>query len=70
MAVLAVFLYGWAENLTTITSNRVVATEIEQKIIEIKKRGGQEQARLKGPRLWVCDIARSLVGKEKGRAVG
>ena len=65
----SVFLYGWAENLTTITSNRVVATEIEQKIIEIKKRGGQEQARLKGPRLWVCDIARSLVGKEMGRTV-
>ena len=66
----SVFLYGWAENLTTITSNRVVASELEQMIIAIKKKGAQEQLHLKGPRLWVCNTARSLVGKEKGRKVG
>ena len=66
----SVFLYGWAEGITTITSNKVVAMEIEQMIIDIKKRDGEDQRYLKGPRLWVCDTARSLVGKEKGRKFG
>ena len=65
----SVFLYGWAENITTITSNRAVAAEIEHTIIELKKRNGDDFTRLKGPKVWMCDTARSLVGKEKGRKV-
>lgn len=62
----SVFFYGWAENITTITSNRAIATEIEQTIIDLKK-NNEEHRHLKGPRLWLCDTARSLVGKEKNR---
>ena len=65
----SVFLYGWAENITTITSNRAVAAEIEHTIIELKKRSGDDFTHLKGPKVWMCDTARSLVGKEKGRKV-
>lgn len=66
----SVFFYGWAEDITTITSNKVVATEIEQMIIDLKKRDAGDQEKLKGPKLWICDTARSLVGKEKGRKIG
>ena len=65
----SVFLYGWAEDITTITSNRAVATEIEHTIIELKKRSEDEFTHLKGPKVWMCDTARSLVGKEKGRKI-
>ena len=63
----SVFLYGWAEDITTITSNRAVSAEIEHTILELKKRNGDEFTHLKGPKVWMCDTARSLVGKEKGR---
>ena len=57
----SVFLYGWAEGITTISSNRVVAREIEG-VVE-GNRTGEEG----GPDVWICPTARSLVGKEKVR---
>ncbi|PYH43868.1 uncharacterized protein BP01DRAFT_344166 [Aspergillus saccharolyticus JOP 1030-1] len=59
----SVFLYGWAAGVVTISSNRTVVKQIES-IIE-KNRGADDG--LEGPAIWVCDTARSLIGKEKGR---
>ncbi|KAL8763700.1 MAG: hypothetical protein Q9184_000595 [Pyrenodesmia sp. 2 TL-2023] len=56
----SVFLYGWTKNLSTLTSNRTVAKQIEE-IVE-----GEEGEQV-GPKVWLCSTARSLVGKEKGR---
>jgi hypothetical protein len=58
----SVFLYGWATGLTTISSNRTVAKEIESTIE--KHRSVENDA---GPYIWLCPTARSLVGKEKTR---
>ncbi|PYH82625.1 hypothetical protein BO82DRAFT_364023 [Aspergillus uvarum CBS 121591] len=59
----SVFLYGWAAGVMTISSNRTVVKQIES-IVE-KNRGADDS--LEGPSIWVCDTARSLIGKEKGR---
>ncbi|KAI9043505.1 uncharacterized protein KD926_003656 [Aspergillus affinis] len=59
----SVFLYGWATGMTTISSNRTVVKQIEATVE--KQRNGDEN--LEGPQIWVCDTARSLVGKERGR---
>ncbi|PYI28406.1 hypothetical protein BP00DRAFT_488799 [Aspergillus indologenus CBS 114.80] len=59
----SVFLYGWAAGVMTISSNRTVVKQIES-IVE-KNRGADNS--LEGPSIWVCDTARSLIGKEKGR---
>lgn len=59
----SVFLYGWATGRTTISSNRTVVKQIEATVE--KHRNGDED--LEGPEIWVCDTARSLVGKERGR---
>lgn len=56
----SVFLYGWTKDLSTLTSNRTVAKQIEE-IVE-----GEEGEQV-GPKVWLCSTARSLVGKEKGR---
>lgn len=58
----SVFLYGWASKLTTISSNRVVAKEIENTIEA--QRGEMD---VQGPEIWLSPMARSLVGKEKQR---
>lgn len=58
----SVFLYGWASGLTTISSNRVVAKEIEATIED--NRGSID---VQGPDIWLSPMARSLVGKEKQR---
>ncbi|KAI9716283.1 MAG: hypothetical protein M1812_005508 [Candelaria pacifica] len=58
----SVFLYGWATNRTTISSNRTVAKLIETVIEE--SRTSEEDV---GPDVWLCPTARSLVGKEKNR---
>ncbi|KAF7930559.1 uncharacterized protein EAE98_004959 [Botrytis deweyae] len=58
----SVFLYGWASRLTTISSNRVVAKEIEATIEA--NRGSVD---VQGPDIWLSPMARSLVGKEKQR---
>ncbi len=56
----SVFFYGWTRGLSTLTSNRTVAKQIEG-IVE-----GEEGEQI-GPKVWLCATARSLVGKEKGR---
>lgn len=56
----SVFFYGWTTGLSTLTSNRTVAKQIEG-IVE-----GEEGEQV-GPKVWLCATARSLVGKEKGR---
>ncbi|KAL2838714.1 hypothetical protein BJY01DRAFT_237364 [Aspergillus pseudoustus] len=58
----SVFMYGWVSQLMTITSNRTVVKQIET-TIETQRNVGD----LRGPLVWVCDTARSLIGKEKGR---
>ncbi|KAL3472988.1 hypothetical protein BJX99DRAFT_204204 [Aspergillus californicus] len=58
----SVFMYGWALGIMTITSNRTVVKQMET-VIE-RHRGDQD---FKWPLIWVCDTARSLIGKEKGR---
>ena len=60
----SVFLYGWQERITTISSNRVVAKAIEGVIHELDTDDG-------GPDVYLVSTARSLVGKEKrGTAKG
>ncbi|KAL4930821.1 uncharacterized protein BDV17DRAFT_297410 [Aspergillus undulatus] len=58
----SVFMYGWVTDMMTITSNRTVVKQLEA-MIEAQK----DDEDLKGPLIWVCDTARSLIGKEKGR---
>ena len=57
----SVFLYGWANGWTTVSSNRTVA-----KLIEgiVDGEGSEDDM---GPMVWLCATARSLVGKEKAR---
>lgn len=58
----SVFLYGWSNDMTTISSNRAVAKEVEM-LVE----NGRKCDSDKGPDIWLCPTARSLVGKEKTR---
>ena len=58
----SVFMYGWVSEIMTITSNRTVVKQIEN-LIEMHR----DEEDLIGPLVWVCDTARSLIGKEKGR---
>ena len=61
----SVFLFGWVKGWTTISSNRTVAKLIEG-VVEAEGTGeGKEE--VIGPDVWLCGMARSLVGKEKGR---
>lgn len=59
----SVFLYGWHNGLTTISSNRAVAHKIEH-LIEAGRDGNED---LRGPGVWLTATSRSLVGKEKQR---
>ncbi|KAL4866322.1 hypothetical protein BDV12DRAFT_199264 [Aspergillus spectabilis] len=58
----SVFMYGWASRIMTISSNRTVVKQIETMI-----ESHRDDETLQGPLIWVCDTARSLIGKEKGR---
>jgi hypothetical protein len=58
----SVFLFGWAEGITTITSNKTSAKVI-QTMVE-KHRTRDDEA---GPNVYVCFPSRSLVAKEKTR---
>lgn len=64
----SVFLYGWKEGITTVSSNRTVARLIESIVEEEMDAEDAEDER--GPDVWLCGTARSLVGKEKGRGAG
>ncbi|CAI7584605.1 unnamed protein product [Penicillium glandicola] len=59
----SVFLYGWVTGLTTISSNRTIDKQIEA-TIEDNRKGNDG---LEGPDVWICETARSLVGKDKDR---
>lgn len=56
----SVFIYGWVHGITTVSSNRTVAKQIEA-IIEKDGKGAM------GPEIWLREPARSLLGKEKER---
>ena len=76
----SVFLYGWRHGVTTVSSNRTVAKVIEG-VVEGELdaiaggKAGRAAERVEpdgeegcvGPDIWLCETARSLVGKEKGR---
>jgi hypothetical protein len=59
----SVFLYGWVTGLTTISSNRTIDKQIEATVENNRK----DDDDLRGPDVWICDTARSLVGKDKHR---
>lgn len=59
----SVFLYGWVRDIVTISSNKTVVKQIESTIED--NRGDDDT--LEGPKIWICDTARSLIGKEKNR---
>ena len=56
----SVFIYGWMQGVTTVSSNRTVAKQIEA-LVENKGYGAI------GPDIWLREPARSLLGKEKER---
>lgn len=56
----SVFMHGWMAGVTTVSSNRTVAKQIES----IVERDGQGAM---GPEIWLREPARSLLGKEKER---
>ena len=56
----SVFMYGWIDSMTTVSSNRTVAKQIES----IVEKYGQGAV---GPEIWLREPARSLLGKEKER---
>ena len=56
----SVFMYGWMQSTTTVSSNRTVAKQIEA----IVEKDGQDSV---GPEIWLREPARSLLGKEKER---
>lgn len=58
----SIFLYGWSEHLTTISSNGAVAKKIES-IIEENRKNETDR----GPDVWLCTTSRSLLAKEKER---
>lgn len=56
----SVFMHGWMCGVTTVSSNRTVAKQIEM----IVDRDGHGAI---GPEIWLREPARSLLGKEKER---
>ncbi|KAF6231459.1 hypothetical protein HO173_010211 [Letharia columbiana] len=56
----SVFMYGWMQSMTTVSSNRTVAKQVEV----IVERAGNGAT---GPEIWLREPARSLLGKEKER---
>lgn len=61
----SVFFHGWANGLTTITSNRSVAKQIEARVYQY--RSSEDE---KGPGVWISSVTRSLLAKEKDRNNG
>ncbi|KAF2264751.1 hypothetical protein CC78DRAFT_553304 [Lojkania enalia] len=57
----AIFFYGWAEGLTTLSANRTRAAQIEHMINAHGLEDGEA-----GPHIWLCGESRSLIAK-KGR---
>lgn len=71
----SVFLYGWVKNTVTLTSNRAVANAMFKTINDLLDEDEQaasggigEGENFIGPQIFICETARSLVGKAKGKA--
>ena len=58
----AIFFYGWAEGLTTLSSNRARARQIDTIINEHGLEDGEA-----GPHIWLCGESRSLIAKQGRR---
>jgi hypothetical protein len=58
----AIFLYGWANGVTTLSSNRARAKQIEHLINEHGLGDGEA-----GPHIWLCGESRSLIAKHGRR---
>ncbi|PSN66305.1 hypothetical protein BS50DRAFT_574751 [Corynespora cassiicola Philippines] len=58
----AIFLYGWAEGYTTVSSNRARARQIDHVINEHGLKDGEA-----GPHIWLCGESRSLIAKQGRR---
>jgi hypothetical protein len=58
----AIFLYGWAEGLTTLSANRGRARQIETVLNEHGLEEGED-----GPHIWLCGESRSLIAKHGRR---
>ncbi|KAF2681500.1 hypothetical protein K458DRAFT_479382 [Lentithecium fluviatile CBS 122367] len=58
----AIFFYGWAEGITTLSSNRTRAKQIEHAINEHGLEDGEA-----GPHIWLCGESRSLIAKQGRR---
>ncbi|EUC32526.1 hypothetical protein COCCADRAFT_5790 [Bipolaris zeicola 26-R-13] len=58
----SIFLYGWAQNLTTLSANRGRARQIESIINEHGLQDGEA-----GPHIWLCGESRSLIAKHGRR---
>lgn len=72
----SVFLYGWRSGISTMTSNRTVVKEMDTAISNeldtiAKEKAIRKDAEVEdefvGPKIWLCGMSRSLIGKEKGR---
>ena len=58
----SIFLYGWAESLTTLSANRGRARQIESIVNGHGLKDGEA-----GPHIWLCGESRSLIAKHGRR---
>ncbi|KAF2873857.1 hypothetical protein BDV95DRAFT_489071 [Massariosphaeria phaeospora] len=58
----SIFCYGWAQGLTTLSSNRARARQIDHIINQNGLEDGEE-----GPHIWLCGESRSLIAKQGRR---
>jgi hypothetical protein len=58
----SIFFYGWAKGLTTLSSNRARARQIEHCLNQHGLEDGQA-----GPHIWLCGESRSLIAKHGRR---
>lgn len=58
----SIFFYGWAKGLTTLSSNRARARQIETIINDFGLEDGEA-----GPHIWLCGESRSLIAKQGRR---
>lgn len=59
----SIFFYGWAKGITTLSSNRARARQIEYAINQHGLQDGEA-----GPHIWLCGESRSLIAKHGRRA--
>lgn len=64
----SVLLYGWRENIVTITSNQIIAGHFVQainKVLDDQERENAAVEEFRGPEIRILQTARSLIGKHK-----